>query len=627
MKRALPRDFDALFSLWRHRQPELWAQQPKHYIEVGKRILERGEPLLAYDIFQEGIAASPKNPELLRLLALSLARSGATSRACEILTGLYRRGWRDEETMGILARTHKDLAASALTAREGNSHRASAHDIYLRSYRAQHGYYAGINAAALALLLGRHAEARRLAREVREICLARSRRERGKGGETYWLAATLGECSLILGDTAQAEHWYARAARAGRGRYADLASTARQARLIIAKSGLKRFRVEDCLKIPRVVAFTGHRIDPPGRRWPRFPASAEAEIRAKIAQRLEALDAGFGYASAAGGSDIIFLEEMLKRGGEIHIVLPCSPAEFKAEAFNEGAAGWGARFERVLRRAVRVHIANDHGKAPGDIGYVYANLMIDGLARLKAASLGAALTPLAVWNKEKEEGPGGTGSLVRHWRRQGLAPEIILPSFPAGPRRARARKVKPEVQSIKAVLFADVVGYSKLREGQIPAFVNHFMALPGRLLRRLPRPPEARTWGDALYFVFDDVANAGRFALDLSEAVRRVSWTGHGLPENLSFRISLHAGPVYRMIDPVTGQVSFTGAHVTRGARIEPIVPPGQIYTSQAFAALSAANGVRSFFCEYVGEVPVAKKFGVWPLYHLRRGAGLRPTR
>jgi len=32
--------------------------------------------------------------------------------------------------------------------------------------------------------------------------------------------------------------------------------------------------------------------------------------------------------------------------------------------------------------------------------------------------------------------------------------------------------------------------------------------------------------------------------------------------------------------------------HVSRAARIEPITPPGQVYASQAFAALAAAENV-----------------------------------
>lgn len=618
----LPSDLPGLLSVWRQRRPEDWAKDPGFCAEAGKRFLGLGEPVLAYDLFQAGLTAFPKNSELLRLLALSLARSGAPGRACQILTELHGQGRRDEETMGMLARTHKDLAVLAATPKERDAQRKLSCVFYMDSYRAQGGYYAGINAAALFLMLGRRGQARRLALEVRAICLARTRRA-GSSGEAYWLYATLGESSLILGDWPQAEDWYGRAAQAGRGRYADISSTRRQARMLLDFLGRDPSAVNRSLRIPRVIPFTGHLLDQPGRLRPRFPASAEAEVRAEIAGRLKACGGGFGYSSAACGSDILFLEEMLKRGGEVHVVLPCSPAEFRKTSVDVAPGGaWGARFERVLRRASGLHVANDHGRTPGNIGYVYANLIIDGLAKLKAASLDSELSPLAVWDGEKEAGAGGTGSLVRHWRRQGLVPEIIALA-PRGRftiRAARPSKSSAETQKIKAVLFADVVGYSKLTDEQIPIFLRNFMEIPGRMLRGLSRPPkEKATWGDALYLVFDDLEDAGLFALELSDRIRRVSWTGFGLPRNLTFRISLHAGPIYRLMDPVTGRPCFTGAHVTRGARIEPISPPGQIYASEAFAALSASRSVRGFACDYVGQVPLAKKFGSWPLYHLRR--------
>ena len=52
---------------------------------------------------------------------------------------------------------------------------------------------------------------------------------------------------------------------------------------------------------------------------------------------------------------------------------------------------------------------------------------------------------------------------------------------------------------------------------------------------------------------------------------------------------------------------------------IEPITPPGQVYASEAFAALSAVRCPDSFVCEYVGQTPLAKSYGTFPAYHVRR--------
>jgi class 3 adenylate cyclase len=93
-----------------------------------------------------------------------------------------------------------------------------------------------------------------------------------------------------------------------------------------------------------------------------------------------------------------------------------------------------------------------------------------------------------------------------------------------------------------------------------------------------------------------------------------------GLPSELNLRIALHAGPAYACTDPVTRAPNFIGTHVSRAARIEPITPPGQVYASQAFAALAEAQGVTEFTCDYVGQTPLAKKYGTFPTYHVRRG-------
>ncbi len=37
------------------------------------------------------------------------------------------------------------------------------------------------------------------------------------------------------------------------------------------------------------------------------------------------------------------------------------------------------------------------------------------------------------------------------------------------------------------------------------------------------------------------------------------------------------------------------------------------------FATLAAAKGVTEFACDYVGQTPLAKGYGTFPTYHVRR--------
>jgi class 3 adenylate cyclase len=127
------------------------------------------------------------------------------------------------------------------------------------------------------------------------------------------------------------------------------------------------------------------------------------------------------------------------------------------------------------------------------------------------------------------------------------------------------------------------------------------------------------TWGDGLYFVFTNVDIAGDFALQLADLVRTQNWEEKGLPRGLNLRIALHASPVYEFDNPITGNRSYSGTHVSRAARIEPIPPPSQVYASEAFAALSAAQRNLDFTCDYIGQTPMAKGYGTLPMYHVRR--------
>lgn len=172
---------------------------------------------------------------------------------------------------------------------------------------------------------------------------------------------------------------------------------------------------------------------------------------------------------------------------------------------------------------------------------------------------------------------------------------------------------------IVALLFADAVGFSKLPESEVPRFVQHFLGAIGQLSETFSESIMAKnTWGDGLYFVFSDVDLAGRFALQLADLVATTKWAEKGLPADLSLRIALHAGPVYEFDDPITGSRTYGGTHVSRAARIEPITPAGQVYASEAFAALAAARRTTAFICDYIGQTPLAKGYGTLPTYHVR---------
>jgi class 3 adenylate cyclase len=617
-------DYPTLQALWRGHEREDWRLRPEIYASVAERGLALGEPLFAYDVLGEALAFRPQDARLKTLRALALARCGAAGKANAILRELYEGGQRDEEIVGILASTHKTLWLETGAAEARALHLRRCAELYVEAYELSGGYWSGINAATFAWLTGDRPRAEKLAGAVRAACL---REIEKTGAEDCWLSATLGEAALVLGEIEDAKAWYRRAYGALRGGYGNLAATRRNARLLLSERSLQQSFLSECLPRPHVVVFTGHLVDAPGRASPRFPPAREATVRAKIRERLAERDAKIGFAQAACGSDILFLEAMLERGGEINIVLPSAPENFVKTSVEVAPGNWGERFKTVMRRAKSVIVSSE--SYIGDVSYAYANLMLFGLAKSHARRIDADVGALAVWDG-KPGALGGTASAVEMWSERGQSVSVIDPMTGRVESRtpAQADPALPALQELEeanpyrlvTMLFADAVGFSKLTEEQIPRFVNHFLGLVAELLEAMEHPPLARNvWGDGLYFVFDHVRSAGDLALTMCQAIDRTDWRRHGLPAGLNLRIALHSGPAYPMHNPIVKRLDYMGFHVSRAARIEPVTPPGEVFASQAFAALAEAFGVREFACDYVGQTPLAKNYGVFPTYRVRR--------
>ena len=593
-----------------------------------KRALSAGEFLTAYDAARATVDNHPGDDWLQQRMALALAQMGSSRRAQDILNTLVAKDPTNRETLSILGRTYKDQWCARP---EEEHYLRQAFDCYNRAFEVPPAdSYPGINAATIAFLLKETDKANRIARTVLEICQ--------KQPDDYWKHATVAEALVVLGDEKGAKGAYLAAVAAENDNLRAFSSTRKQARVLSRQLYGRPDVFDECFPIPKLVVFSGHMIDAPDRRTPRFPPSKEAEIKELLEKQLAAMNAGIGFASAASGSDILFLEAMLARGGTIHLVLPWPAEEFvKTSVAVAGDGTWEERFHKVLDRAASIRVLGELYMPGSATGFEYCNLAMTGLARLFARSLDLEITPLAVWDGYAGA-PGGTGSFVRYWRTHRVPVKVVPiatkpPSMLTSSEAFETDAVDDDDefeawvrasgrQEIKAIMFADVVGYSKLPETVIPKYVAQFNQRVSRLMADSSAAPiNVNTWGDGLFFVFNGVEDAGRFALDLRDLVISTNWVDLGLPRQLSIRIGVHAGPVYVNFDPVVRQISFTGAHVSRAARIEPITHEGEVFASEEFAALAAADQSKGFSCDLVGTTALAKSYGLFRVYSLERSS------
>ena len=184
----------------------------------------------------------------------------------------------------------------------------------------------------------------------------------------------------------------------------------------------------------RVLLFTGHMIDTPGRAEPRFPADKVEVAKQKIAEAVaseQQLAGGiaFGIAGGANGGDILFHQVCESMNIPTHIYLAV-PRELYIRA-SVAAAGpqWIEEFNRLVRsRPVRVLC--DSKELPRWLQEkpdynIWQRNNLWNLYNAFAAVGGENVTLIALWNGALGDGAGGTADMVEKAQERG-AKTIIL---------------------------------------------------------------------------------------------------------------------------------------------------------------------------------------------------------
>jgi class 3 adenylate cyclase/tetratricopeptide (TPR) repeat protein len=615
--------------------PESRSETAVEWLEGAKRHERQGELFLAYDLVRQGLQRFPNDLALKHRAVLCLASSGATSKAAE---ELVRLGLEPLPNISLATHLGLDLAAlkprllkDAALATLGTSRTSAllkAAEAYAQVYEKakqatnRDAYYPGVNAATLYLLGGQHDVACEFAQEV----LAQLASAPAEQPNFYAIASEL-EAHLVLGNLDDArqcvETVRAAVQSTAQTDYRGLAAMVRQLRLIIEVKELGADWLE--LVAPRrVIHYLGHIISPPGVVG-RFPAEKEPAVKAAIEKVLAEEDVGFGYGSLAAGADILFAEALLARGASLHLVLPFDRKEFVKVSVKPSGPAWIKRFAKCYRAAEKtgtVRYATEDGYLGDDHLFGYCSQLAMGLALLRAQHLSAAAEQIGVWDGKPASGPVGTAVDVASWRSTGLPQkEIRVHGPPSPPRTAPGTDSERGIERrIRAMLFSDINGFSKLRDEQLPRFIDQILGSTARVIERNRGDIVfANTWGDGLFLVFDDAGKAAECALDLQEALANIDLKENGLPAEMGLRVGLHLGPVFAAHDPILNRDNFFGSHVSRTARIEPVAPKGCVYATETMAAVLALHSSTQFTCQYVGMTEAAKNYPPMRMFLLGR--------
>jgi adenylate cyclase len=578
-------------------------------ISDARRALARGDVLIAYDLAREVVGDHPDDLDARFVVALSLARSGASELAGIEAAELRRRvavseaatPQLREDADALVARLAKDRALACGGAERAQLARDAA-ELYETVANRYNRAYSCVNAASLWLIGGDEDRARRLARRVLDL-------QTTPDDDAYWRLATEAEAALVLGDVDRARRALHTATALRPVDLGARAATRRQLRVVCEARGFSP-DIAEMVELPSALHYCGHLVNGDSHEFDRVAAS--------VADFLDLRRVGFAYGSLASGADIVIAEVLLARGIELHVVLPFGSEEFVHVSVAPAGPDWVHRFERCRLGSTSVTLATDSAYAGDDELFRYGSRIAMGHALNRAAFLGVDAEQLAVWDGQPTQEIAGTARDVEAWKRSGRATHVI-PVALRPPKRETESPASESARVINAILFTDLRGFSELRDEHFPAYVRDVLGTLAWVLDGYRGSLLGyNSWGDAILAVFADVPSAARCALDLQAAIGRIETAGTDLPVDLAMRIGAHVGPVLHLREPFKDELSYWGRELTRAARIEPRTPVGEVYITDAFAALLALEPDSGIRCEYVGRVTTAKDFETIPMYRLR---------
>ncbi len=438
------------------------AFRAEAWISAGLALRKAERFDFALEQLERGLEVEPDNLKGLREQGICLQRlaiAGAPGHSLERARAHYRNVLEshpdDVETWSLLGRVDKDAwteawrrpGASPEKMRDDAGYEdallRAAIDSYARGYRSDPShYYSGINALTLMHL---HLHLTGDPRYARDMVTMAGAVRFAADNETdedqlFWARASLGDLELLVGtpDTVRAAYKEA-IARNDKDWFA-LNSTRAQLQLLSdlgfrpenVEAGIKVFdRAMERLAPPdarwqprRIILFSGHMTDEPGRAKPRFPADLEGLAASAIAAVLDEMGVGpddLALTQGACGGDLLFTEACQKRGVRVNWLQPFEEPEFIQRSVIRSGESWRKRYldARAVLAAPPRAAPVELGAPPQGVGEGYAYERCNLWLLYTALSCGPdKVNFVCLWDGGGGDGAGGTAHMYREVERR-----------------------------------------------------------------------------------------------------------------------------------------------------------------------------------------------------------------
>ncbi|MEH2488917.1 hypothetical protein [Bradyrhizobium sp. AZCC 2230] len=169
----------------------------------------------------------------------------------------------------------------------------------------------------------------------------------------------------------------------------------------------------------KVVLFSGHMIDAPDRKTPRFPPKREAVAAAAIEKTVAEIHAEQGdlaICGAACGGDLLFAETCIARRMRLELYIPFDEEAFLANSVDFADANWRDRYFAAKSKATLHVMPNELGPLQPETNPFHRNnlWMLESAARYGHEKVAL----ICLWNGEGGDAPGGTQDFLEEASRR-----------------------------------------------------------------------------------------------------------------------------------------------------------------------------------------------------------------